>query len=206
MTAQNDTTHENAIQIFRERGGTLRTRDALKAGIHPRTLYALRDSGRLERLARGLYRLADAEPSVNPDLLTVAARVPKGVICLVSALAFHQITTQIPHAVDIALPKGAWTPRLKHPPLRTYRFGGKAMTEGIETHDVSHVKVPIYSEEKTLTDCFKFRNKIGLDIALEALRMYWRRPQRRVNIAAITRFAEINRVASVMRPYIESLL
>ncbi|MCP3905199.1 MAG: transcriptional regulator [Planctomycetes bacterium] len=204
MAASSGTASENAERIFREHGGTLRTGEALKAGIHPRTLYALRDAGRVERLARGLYRLATAEPAVNPDLLTVAARIPKGVVCLVSALAFHQITTQIPHAVDLALPKGAWTPRLEHPPVRTYRFGGKAMSEGIETHDVSHVSVRIFSAEKTLADCFKFRHKIGLDIAIEALRMYWRRG--RADLSAITRFAEIDRVTAVMRPYLEAML
>ena len=205
MAAPNDTSaSERAERIFREHGGILRTGEALEAGIHPRTLYALRDAGRIERLARGLYRLTAAEPSANPDLLTVAARIPKGVGCLVSALAFHQITTQIPHAVDLALPKGAWKPRLEHPPLRTYRFSGKAMTEGVETHDISHVNVRIFSAEKTLADCFKFRHKIGLDIALEALRMYWRRS--RADVSAITRFAEIDRVTAVMRPYLEAML
>lgn len=204
MAPSNGTASENAERIFREHGGTLRTGEALEAGIHRRTLYALRDAGRIERLARGLYRLADAEPSVNPDLLTVAARIPKGVVCLISALAFHQITTQIPHAVDVALPKGAWTPRLEHPPVRTYRFSGKAMTEGVETHDVSNVNVRVFSAEKTLADCFKFRHKIGLDIAIEALRMYWRRG--RADVSAITRFAEIDRVTAVMHPYLEAML
>ena len=148
MAAPNGTNASTrAERIFREHGGTLRTGEALEAGIHPRTLYALRDAGRIERLARGLYRLTAAEPSANPDLLTVAARIPKGVVCLVSALAFHQITTQIPHAVDLALPKGAWKPSLEHPPLQIYRFSGKAMTEGVETHDISHVNVRIFSAE-----------------------------------------------------------
>lgn len=204
MAPPNRTAADRAERIFREHGGTLRTREALDAGVHPRTLYALRDTGRIERLARGLYRLTEAEPSANPDLITVAARVPKGVVCLISALSFHRITTQIPHAVDLALPPGAWTPRLEHPPLRTYRFGGRAMTEGVETHVISHVDVRVFSAEKTLADCFKFRHKIGLDVAIESLRMYWRRG--RPDLSAITRFAEIDRVTAVMRPYIEVML
>jgi len=204
MAASNSTSSRKAEEIFREHGGTLRTSEALEAGIHPRTLYALRDAGRVEKLARGLYRLADAEPAIDPDLLTVAARVPKGVVCLISALSFHHITTQIPHEVDLALPKGAWTPTLQHPPLRIYRFSGKAMTEGVETHEVSAVEVRVFSAEKTLADCFKFRNKIGLDVAVEALRMYWRRG--RTDIAAITRFAKIDRVDTVMQPYLEAML
>lgn len=204
MAASNGTSSKKAEEIFREHGGTLRTSEALEAGIHPRTLYALRDSGRVEKLARGLYRLADAEPAIDPDLLTVAARVPKGVVCLISALSFHQITTQIPHEVDLALPKGAWTPALQHPPLRIYRFSGNAMTEGVETHEVSAVEVRVFSAEKTLADCFKFRNKIGLDVAVEALRMYWRRG--RTDIAGITRFAKIDRVETVMQPYLEAML
>lgn len=204
MAAPKGTTSQDAERVFRERGGTLRTWAALEAGIHPRTLYALRDAGRIERLARGLYRLTDAEPSANPDLLTVAGRVPAGVVCLISALAFHQITTQIPHEIDLAVPKGAWTPRLDHPPLRVYRFSGKAMTDGIETHDVGGVSVRVFSPEKTLADCFKFRHKIGVDVAIEALRMYWRRG--RADVAALTRFAEIDRVSVVMRPYLEAML
>ncbi|MCA9296398.1 MAG: type IV toxin-antitoxin system AbiEi family antitoxin domain-containing protein, partial [Phycisphaerales bacterium] len=101
---------KHAEQVFRQHGGVLRTREALSAGVHPRTLYALRDSGRINRLARGLYRMADSAPAENPDLMTVAGRIPRGVICLVSALAFHEITTQIPHAVDLALPRGMTTP------------------------------------------------------------------------------------------------
>jgi predicted transcriptional regulator of viral defense system len=204
MPTSNGTASENAERIFRDRGGTLRTGEAIQAGIHPRTLYALRDAGRLERLARGVFRLTDAEPSANPDLLTVATSVPAGVVCLISALAFHRMTTQIPHQIDLAIPKGAWTPRLEHPPVQIYRFGGRSMTEGIERHDVGGVIVRLFSVEKTLADCFKFRNKIGLDVAIEGLRMYWRRG--RPDLRAITRFAQIDRMTTVMRPYLEAML
>lgn len=195
---------ERAKRVFRRRGGALRTREALARGIHPRTLYAMRDRGLLERVSRGVYRLAEAEPPDDPDLLTVAARAPQGVVCLVSALALHGMTTQIPHAVDIALPPGKWAPVLDHPPIRVFRFSGKAMTEGIEERRSDRVPIRVFGPEKTLADCFKFRNKIGLDIAVEALRLY--RRERRADIPAVMRYAEIDRVANVMRPYLEAML
>jgi predicted transcriptional regulator of viral defense system len=123
---------------------------------------------------------------------------------MISALAFHQITTQIPHQIDLALPKGTWTPKLDHPPLRIYRFSGEAMTEGIQTHEMDGISVRIFSPEKTLADCFKFRNRIGLDVALEALRMHRRRG--RLDLTALARYAAIDRVTVVMRPYLEALL
>lgn len=199
---------ENAIrqaeEIFRKHGGAMRTTEAMKAGIHPRTLYAMRDEGTLERLSRGLYRLATALPLSNPDLVTVALKVPDGVICLISALAYYELTTQIPHAVYVAIPRGAEPPRLDHPPLRVFWLTGAAFSEGIETYRMDRVAVRIYSREKTLVDCFKYRTKIGLDTALEALRLY--RQQRRVNVEALMRFAEVCRVANVMRPYLEATL
>lgn len=195
---------ERARRVFRRRGGAMRTGEAIAAGIHPRTLYSMRDRGLLERVARGVYRLADTDPVDDPDLLTVAARAPEGVVCLISALALHGMTTQIPHAVDIALPPGKWAPVLDHPPIRVYRFSGKAMTEGVQERTSDGVTIRVYSPEKTLADCFKFRNKIGLDVAVEALRMY--RREHRANIAEIMRYAEIDRVTKIMRPYLETVL
>lgn len=193
-----------AIRLFRCHGGVMRTSEALRLGIHPRTLYAMRDEGLLERLGRGLYRLADLPPLGNPDLVAVALKVPGGVICLISALAYHELTTQIPHEVYLALPRGAEPPRLEHPPVRVFWFTGKAFTEGVETHEVDGVPVRIYGAEKTLADCFKYRNKIGLDTAVEALRRYVR--GRRARIDTLMTYARICRVEKVMRPYLEALL
>ena len=181
----------------------LRTSRALALGIHPRTLYALRDSGRLAEVARGLYRLADAPALSTPDLVRVAVLVPKAVICLISALAFHHIGTQLPRAMYIALPRTARDPRLSHPPVRVFRLSGPSLTEGIEFHKVDGVETRIYSVAKTVADCFKYRHKIGLDVALEALRDAWRR--RRVTMDDLWRYAAICRVKNVMRPYLESL-
>lgn len=196
--------HERAKQLFRQRGGLLRTKEALRAGIHPRTLYAMKSAGVVERLSRGLYRLAEMPPLSNPDLVSVAAKVPQGVICLISALAFHELTTQIPHEVYIALGRGAEPPRLTYPPLRVFWFSMPSATEGIEVHNVDGVPVRIYSPEKTLADCFKFRKKIGLETAVEALRLY--RARGRVKVDDIMRFARICRVEEVIKPYLEAVL
>ena len=195
---------DRAVDVFKNHGGILRTAQALRSGIHPGTLYTMRDSGVLEMVSRGVYRLADSTPLSNPDLVTVATRVPGGVICLISALAFHEITTQIPHAVCMALPRGAEEPRLDHPPIKTYRFTGKAYTEGVEPHELDGVIAHIYSPEKTLADCFKFRNKVGLDTVMEAVRFY--RERKHVKVEDLMRFATICRVTKIIRPYLEALL
>lgn len=195
---------KGAKQVFRRHGGTLRTSEALKFGIHPRTLYEMRDAGELERLSRGLYRLAELPPLGNPDLVAVSRKVPAGVVCLISALAFYELTTQIPHEVHLALPRGAEPPRLDHPPVRVYWFTGKAYSEGIEVRKVDGVPVRIYEAEKTLADCFKYRNKLGLETCVEALRRYVKR--RDAQVSRLLAYARVCRVEKVMRPYLEALL
>jgi predicted transcriptional regulator of viral defense system len=195
---------EKERRAFSLSGGLLRTGAALRAGIHPRTLYDMRDEGVVEELSRGLYRLADLPALSNPDLVTVALKIPAGVVCLISALAYHEITTQIPHEVHVALPRGTEPPRLKHPPLRVFWFTGRSFTEGIETHKVDGIRLRVYSPEKTLADCFKYRNKLGLDTVLEALRLY--RSRKRPNVDELMKFARVCRVEKVMRPYLEALL
>jgi predicted transcriptional regulator of viral defense system len=198
------TRFDRAVATFKKHGGILRTAQALRAGIHPSTLYAMRDNGTLEIVSRGMYRLADSDPLGNPDLVTVATRIPFGVVCLISALSFHELTTQIPHEVHVALSRGAEEPRLDHPPIRTYRFSGEAFTEGVEIHESDSVNVRIYNPEKTLADCFKFRNRIGLDTAVEAVRFY--RERRPVKVDDLMRYASICRVKKIIRPYLEAIL
>jgi predicted transcriptional regulator of viral defense system len=191
-------------KIFRDRGGVLKTGEALSAGIHPRTLYEMHRSGILEQLARGLYRLADLPPLGSPDLVSVSLKIPNGVICLISALAYHEITTQVPHEVYVALERGTETPRLAHPPIRIFWFSGEAFTHGIQTHKIDGVSVRIYSPEKTIADCFKYRNKIGLDTAIEALKLY--REKKRFKSEDLLEIARVCRVGRVIRPYLEALL
>ena len=195
---------EKAEKIFRDRGGVLRTGEALGAGIHPRTLYEMQRSGILEQLTRGLYRLADLPPLGNPDLVSVSLNISNGVICLISALAYHEITTQVPHEVYVALERGTEAPRLVHPPIRIFWFSGQAFTDGIQTHKIDGVPVRIYSPEKTIADCFKYRNKIGLDTAIESLKLY--RQKKRFKSEDLMQFARVCRVEKVISPYLEALL
>ncbi len=195
---------QKARALLGPQKSVFRTGDALEAGIHPRTLYAMRDQKIIEPLGRGLFRFADMPGLENPDLTTVAMKVPKGVICLISALAYHELTAEIPHEIYLALPRGAEPPRLDYPPLRIFWFSGAAFTEGIDKHNVDGIPVNIYNPEKTLADCFKYRNKITLEVALEALKFY--RQRKRFNVDDLMHYARICRVEKIMRPYLEAML
>lgn len=204
MSATN-TGISKARQVFTQHGGMLRAGNAIRLGIHPRTLYALRDAGEIEQIGRGLYRLSTAPALSNPDLVPIAIRIPRAVICLISAVAHHGLTTQIPHIIDIALPSHAQVPKVDRVPLRVFWYPEPSFRAGVDVIRIDDVPVRIYSPEKTIADCFKYRNKIGLDIAVEALRAY-RENTPRPNRAALTKFAQINRVQKVMRPYLEAIL
>lgn len=198
------TAAEQALSIFRAHGGVLNTQRAMQLGIHSRTLYTLRDDAILERLDRGLYRLADAKPLSNPDFVTVALKVPKGVICLISALAFHQMTTQIPHAIFLAIAANDQAPALRYPPLRLFWYSKTAFEDGAEAVDMDGTEVRIYSPERTLADCFKYRNKIGIDVCIETLNLYRRRGKMKLD--KLENYAKLCRVERVMRPYMEAIL
>ncbi len=186
----------------RKRGVT--TRDLAQEGIHRQVLSRLVGSGELERVARGLYRRPDHAVSEHHGLAIACTAVPKGVVCLLSALSFHEIGTQLPFEIWIAIHRRAKRPVLKYPPLRIMRYSGLALTEGIETRLVEGRPVRVYNVAKTVADCFKYRNKIGLDVALEALRDAWR--ARRFTMDELDRYATICRVQRVMRPYLELLV
>lgn len=195
---------ERTRAIFQRHGGTMRTAQVIRLGVHPRTLYEMRDAGALELLGRGVFRLAELPALGDPDLATVALKTPHGVICLISALAFHEITTQIPHEIYLAVSRGTTRPRLVYPPLRIFWFTDKAFTEGIDTYVRDGVSLRVYSPEKTLADCFKYRNKIGIDTVIEALKLYQQRKP--VKVDELLRFARVCRVMKVMKPYLEALL
>lgn len=189
-------------EIFRKHGGQLRMSEAIEQGITRYMLYSLRDRGIVEQVSRGIYRLVDLPPVSNPDLVTVSLRFPNAVICLVSALAYHDLTTQIPHAVFVAVSRDSRIPALHHPPVRAHRFSTEAYQSGIEVHLIDGVSVKIYSLEKTLADCFKFRNKIGMDVVLEALKLY--KTRKKFNFGELLKYAKICRVEHAMRPYLEA--
>lgn len=193
---------ERPEKIFRKHGGQLRMSEAIEQGITRYMLYSLRDRGVIEQVSRGIYRLVDLPPISNPDLVTVSLRFPNAVICLVSALAYHDITTQIPHVVFVAVSRDSRMPSLDHPPIQAHRFSNEAYNSGIEEHPIDGVPVKVYSPEKTLADCFKFRNKIGMDVVLEALKLY--KTRKKFNLGELLRYAKICRVEKVMRPYLEA--
>src|SRR5215510_11857860 len=186
-----------------KRAGVMRTRELTGEGVHRAHLQRLEQRGLIERAGRGLYRLAGAELSEHESFIEAAKLVPQGVLCLLSALNFHNLTTQDPFEIWIAIGRGAHRPRVESPPLQIHYFSGPALTEGVEEHRIQGVTVRVYSVAKTVADCFKFRNKIGLDVALEALREC--RRERRASIDEIEHYAEICRVTSVMRPYLEAI-
>jgi len=181
----------------------IRASDVTRFGIPSIYLKRLCDKGRLQRVSRGVYVAEGSDVTEHHHLVQVARRVPRGVFCLLTALQFHNIGTQSPHQVWIALDVKARYPRLKCPQLKVVRFSGRALAAGVEKHRVAAVTIRVYSAAKTVADCFKYRNKIGLDVALEALREY-----RRLKLGSMDdlwTFAKICRVSNVMRPYMESL-
>jgi predicted transcriptional regulator of viral defense system len=186
--------------------GLIRTRDVEAQGLHRQVLTRLVRTDQLERVARGRYRLPDPDYELTEyhGLVLASVAAPSGVICLLSALQFHVIGTQLPRQVWIALDRRARKPVVDYPPLRVVRFSGEALTAGIEEHILEGQTVRVYNVAKTLADCFKYRNKIGLDVALEALREAWR--DRRFTMDAMERYARICRVSNVMRPYLEALV
>jgi predicted transcriptional regulator of viral defense system len=195
---------EQAKEIFRKQGGIMRTSEALKHGIHPRTLYFMRDHNYLDVLARGTYRLAELEPVDYQDIVTVASKVKSGVICLISALSYHEITTQIPHEVYVAISRKMSYPRFEYPPARFFKFSENSFKAGVEIHNISGIEVKIYSPEKTIVDCFRYRNKLGMDVAIEALKL-WRK-KKYARIDKVMEYARICRVYNVIKPYVEATL
>lgn len=197
-----DTAIEKLINLVRSQG-LIRPCDLAPLGIPRISLTRAVRRGQLERLGRGLYGLPGREVSAHGSLAEVARRVPRGVVCLLSALRFHGLTTQAPFEVWLAIENKAMAPKLNYPPLRIVRFSGAALTDGVEEHVVDGVTVRITCVAKTVADCFKYRNKIGLDVALEALREAWR--EKRMTSDELWRYAQVCRVANVMRPYLDSL-
>ena len=183
--------------------GIIRPRDVEAEGIPREYLYRLCANGALTRVGRGLYALPDTLRSEAITLAEVAKRVPNAVICLLSALQFHDLSTQVPSRVWIAIENKRWEPKFDYPPIELVRFTGPAFSFGVEEHEVDRVPVKVYSPAKTVADCFKFRNKIGLDVALEALRETWR--SRKATMDELWEAAKVCRVANVMRPYLEAI-
>jgi predicted transcriptional regulator of viral defense system len=197
-------TDRNRLLGLARRRGVITTRETASAGIHSQQLTRLVADGVLERIARGHYQLAERPVTEHHGLAVVARAVPRGVICLLSALSVHGIGTQLPAEVWVAIEGRARQPVLAHPPLRVVRFSGRAFTDGVEIHRLEGESIRVYSVAKTLADLFKYRNKVGLDVVLEALREAWR--ARKFTMEQLDRAARICRVEHVMRPYVEAVV
>ncbi len=191
------------LKIVREKG-LITSREASRQGIHSQILTRLVRDGTIERITRGQYHKPGAQITEHHTLAVVSRAVPEGVICLLSSLSFHGIGTEIPAKVWLAIDRRSRHPSVGYPPLRIVRFSGKAFTEGVEIHRIERQVVKVYGIAKTIADLFKYRNKIGLDVALEALREAWK--DRRFTMDEIDRFARICRVQRVMTPYLEALV
>ena len=202
MTSRPGSTQEQAILTLAEHQPLLRARELAAQGLPTAALSRLVSAGKLERVARGIYSLPTRALSEHRSLAEAALRIPRGVVCLLSALRVHGIGTQAPFEVWMAIPPNTPTPRLDQPPVRVVRMSGAALTEGVEFVEIDGVQVPVFNPAKTVADCFKYRNKIGLDVALEALRDGW--SQGNLTMDALWHHATVDRVANVMRPYLES--
>lgn len=193
---------QRVLDLVRDRG-VVRLRDITSDGLHPEHLRRLVAKGHLTRLARGVYAPSDFEPTENHGLAQAAIRVPDAVVCLLSALQFHELTTQLPRKVWVAIHPKAREPNLDWPPIEVHRFSGRSFTEGWTEHELEGVPVKIFDVAKTVADCFKFRTSVGVGVAIEALRETLR--DKRATVDELMRYAEVCRVKRVMKPYLEAL-
>jgi predicted transcriptional regulator of viral defense system len=199
---RHDTPTQRVLDLLGQKG-ILRPSDLDAIGTHRVVLTRMTAKGLLERVGRGIYRLPESQGSEHESLIAIATRVPQAVFCLLSALQFHELTTQLPRQLWIAMPRGSHTPKIDYPPVKMVQFAGNAYSEGVEVFERDQVKLRVYCVAKTVADCFKYRNKIGLDVALEALKDA--RAQKKASTDDILRYAKICRVSNVMRPYLEAI-
>jgi predicted transcriptional regulator of viral defense system len=197
-------TNMDAILAIARKKGVLRIKDVREAGFHSEYVRRLCRNGELVRMSRGVYILADADVSADIGLAAVAKRVPNGVMCLLTALRYHGIGTQLPFEVWVAIDYNAHRPQIENPKTRLFRFSGEAFSAGAEVHTIDGVPVKIYDPAKTVADCFKFRNKVGLDVALEALKDVIQ--NRKCSVDQLVEYARVCRVSKVMSPYMEAML
>lgn len=195
---------KSLTDFFQEHGGVARFSAMLKAGFHADSLASLEKEGKVEKIGRGLYRLIDHSIEDQPDLVMATLQAPRGVICLITALAFHEATDEIPRQIDIAIPRLTHANKIKYPPVKFYRFSKPSWEAGIEEHMVDGHKIRIYSLAKTIADCFKFRSKVGIDVARAALKTAL--DERKVKINDVMGFAKICRVDGIIKPIMESII
>jgi predicted transcriptional regulator of viral defense system len=195
---------QELIIFFESNGGVVRFADILKAGFHPDSLISLEKKKEVEKITRGLYRLTHQTFGSHPDFIATALQSPRGVICLISALAFHEATSEIPKQVDLAIPEKTHANRIIYPPVKFYRFATKTWKAGIESHKIEGYNIKVYSLAKTVADCFKFRNRIGENVAREALKIAV--VEKNIKPKEIMQYAKICRVDKIIKPILETML
>ena len=197
---------EKLNSVARRHFGVFTARDAERAGVSTRTFYRLRDSGEIVYVSRGVFQLVDMgnNEMTTPDYAAIKMRIPESIICLISALYHHDLTTEIPRRIHLAIHRNAHIPRIDYPPVSIYRMSSKPFSAGVEQMNIGGVTVNIFSPEKTIADCFKYRDKLGLDLAVEGLKNYLVRPSARPT--TVLEMAKICRVGNVIKPYLEALL
>jgi len=198
------TKEKKFIEFLKKRGGMVSYKEIIKAGFSKAFLKDNLDSGQIQKVDRALYRLSDGFTLSYPDLVAVSIKVSKGVVCLLSALAFHEATSEIPRYINIAIPRGAWANKINYPPVKFYHFASKAWEAGIEKQKIEGYQIKVYCLAKTIADCFKFRNKIGMDVAREALKIAI--TEKGVQPKEIMQYAEICRVDNIIKPILEAML
>lgn len=192
------------IKFFKNHGGVARFSAILKEGFHSDSLVSLERNRQVKKIGRGLYCLANRTLGSRPDLVSASLQAPRGVVCLLSALSFHEATDEIPSYVDIAIPRNTHANKIKYPPVRFYQFAPQVWGEGIENHEIDGYKVKVYSLSKTIADCFKFRNKIGTNVARDALKTAI--TEKKIKPIEIMRYAKICRVDKIIKPILETIL
>ena len=206
MNAKKKVTVPEAVEIFRQEGGVLRSGVAISLGINSRTLYSMRNKGIIVMLDRGLYCLASDDINLaHIDLMAVSKRLPRGVICLISALSFHELTTQIQRKVHVAYQQGWKQPMVSYPPIKIMRYSESSFSAGVQLHNLSGVNVKVYSAAKTVADCFKFRKYVGLDVAVEALKGYLL-GSHGGSVDEVMKYSKICGVFNIITPYVEAII
>ena len=195
---------DKLVNFFKRNGGIVRFSEILEAGFHPDSLQILEKENRVEKISWGLYKLSDYEFGEHSDLVIASLQAPRGVICLLSALSFHEVTVEIPKYVDMAIPRGSHTYKIKYPPVRFYRFSSKTWEAGIEEYTIDGNKIKVYNLAKTIADCFKFRNKISINIARESLKVSV--TEKKIKPLEIIKYAKLCRVDSIIKPILETII
>ena len=196
--------HKKIIKIFKTYNGYARSKDILAEGIHPRDIKSILDKGMVIKVKNGLYRLADTPIISNQSFIDLACAVPEGVICLLSALSYYELTTFNPSIISMAIHRKSWRPKIEYPPVEFYYFSKKQFEAGIDKIIIRGHKISIYCKEKTICDCFRYRNKLGIDIAKEGLSEYLKRKDR--NLEKLLEYAEICRVKALMEIWINAMI